>query len=64
MAPLDILFHLLIKQIHLYYIVYTIDGKEMNKGKTILYDKDSVLYFIKPKIAGIYIIYLITDGFE
>jgi len=46
------------------YKVYTIDGKEMNNGKTILYNEDSALSFIKPKTAGVYIIHLFSDGFE
>ncbi|MBT6964753.1 MAG: S8 family serine peptidase [Flavobacteriales bacterium] len=46
------------------YKVYTIDGKEMNNGKTILYNEDSALSFIKPKTAGVYIIHLFSDAFE
>jgi hypothetical protein len=46
------------------YKVYTIDGKEMNNGKTILYNENSTLSFIKPKTAGVYIIHLFTDSFE
>ena len=46
------------------YKVYTIDGKEMNNGKTILYNEDSALSFIKPKTAGVYIIHLFSAGFE
>ena len=46
------------------YRVYTIDGKEINNGKTILYYKDSKLSFIKPKVPGVYIINLIANGFE
>ncbi len=46
------------------YKVYTIDGKEMNNGKTILYNEDSALSFIKPKTAGVYIIHLFSTGFE
>jgi len=46
------------------YKVYTIDGKEMNNGKTILYNENSTLSFIKPKTAGVYIIHLFTESFE
>ena len=44
--------------------VYTIDGKEINNGKTILYNEDSALSFIRPKTEGIYIIHLLSDSFE
>ena len=46
------------------YKVYAIDGKEMNNGRTILYNEDSALSFIKPKTAGVYIIHLLADNFE
>tara|TARA_X000000368_G_C22899772_1_gene653556 strand:- start:68 stop:970 length:903 start_codon:yes stop_codon:yes gene_type:complete len=46
------------------YKVFTIDGKEMNNGKTILHNENSTLSFIKPKTAGVYIIHLIAHSFE
>lgn len=46
------------------YKIYTIDGKEINNGSTILYNKESALSFINPKKAGVYVIHLFTDNFE
>ena len=37
---------------------------EINNGKTILYNENSALSFIKPKTAGVYIIHLLSDSFE
>ena len=46
------------------YKVYTMNGKEISNGKTILYNEDSVLSFIKPKTAGIYLIHLFAASFK
>ena len=46
------------------YSIYAIDGKLIDSGILYYNNQQDVIKIIKPKRAGIYIIHLITDGFE